>query len=65
VSAGVGLDVSGEAVPYVAGWGEDDTTAAVARFAEIIDQIAKRIEAAIASQQDERDLERGDGSRAA
>jgi hypothetical protein len=48
-----------------AGWGEDDTTAAVTRFAEIIDQIAKRIEAAIGPQQDEPDLRRGDESRAA
>ena len=48
-----------------AGWGEDDTTAAVTRFAETINQIAKRIEAAIGPQQDEPDLRRGDGSRAA
>jgi hypothetical protein len=44
----------------VAGWGEDDTTAAVTRFAETFDQIAKRIEAAIGPQQDEPDLRRGD-----
>ena len=34
VCAGVGLDVGGEVVPYVAGWGEDEATAAVTRFAD-------------------------------
>jgi antirestriction protein ArdC len=34
VCAGVGLDVGGEAIPYVAGWGEHDAAAAVTRFAE-------------------------------
>jgi hypothetical protein len=47
VCGGVGLDVGGEAIPYVAGWGEHEATSAVTRFAETIDQIARRIEAAL------------------
>jgi hypothetical protein len=47
VCAGAGLDVSGESVPYIAGWGQDDAAAAVRRFAEAIDAVARRIEHAI------------------
>jgi hypothetical protein len=65
VCAGVGLDVGGEAVPYVAGWGEDDAAAAATVFAETIDQVAKRIETAIGPHDDERDGRLGDESRAA
>jgi hypothetical protein len=45
--AGAGLDVSGESVPCVAGWGHDDAVAAVHQFAETIDTVARRIEHAI------------------
>jgi len=31
VCAGAGLDIAGESVPYVAGWGEEDAVAAVTR----------------------------------
>jgi hypothetical protein len=47
VCAGAGLDVSGESVPYIAGWGQDDAAAAVRRFAETIDAVSRRIEHAI------------------
>jgi hypothetical protein len=47
VCAGAGLDVSGESVPYIAGWGQNDAAAAVRRFAETIDAVARRIEHAI------------------
>ena len=47
VCAGAGLDVSGESVPYVAGWGQEDAVAAVHRFAGTIDTVARRIEHAI------------------
>ena len=47
VSASVGLAVDGESVPYVAGWGEDGALEAVSEFAEVIDQVARRIEDAL------------------
>jgi hypothetical protein len=37
-------------VPYIAGWGQDDSAAAVRRFAETIDAVAGRIEQAIDAQ---------------
>ncbi len=44
----VGLDVGGESIPYVAGWGEAGALDAIREFAETIDRIARRIEDAIA-----------------
>jgi hypothetical protein len=44
----VGLDVSGETVPYVAGWGEDGALEAVSEFAKTIDDLARRVENALA-----------------
>jgi hypothetical protein len=43
----VGLDVGGESIPYVAGWGEAGELDAIREYAETIDQIARRIEDAI------------------
>lgn len=43
-----GLDVSGESIPYVAGWGEDGALEAVSEFARTIDQLARRIEDVLA-----------------
>jgi hypothetical protein len=43
----VGLDISGETVPYVAGWGETGALEAVTEFARLIDTLARRVEAAI------------------
>lgn len=49
VCGSVGLDVSGESIPYIAGWGEkDDALAAIREYAETIDKIARRIEDALA-----------------
>lgn len=42
-----GLDVSGESVPYIAGWGEDGALDAIHEYAETIDTIARRIETVI------------------
>jgi hypothetical protein len=42
-----GLDVSGESIPYVAGWGEQGALDAIREFATTIDEIARRIEDAI------------------
>lgn len=46
----VGLDVSGETVPYVAGWGEDGALQAVSEFAKTIDELARRVENALAGE---------------
>ena len=54
VCASVGLDVSGESVPYIAGWGEAGALDAIREYAQTIDAIARRIEDAL-----------GDGSSAA
>ena len=49
VCAGTGLDVGGESIPYVAGWGESGALEAVTRFAGVIDTIARQLENAIAT----------------
>src|SRR5918994_2873150 len=41
------LDVGGETVACVAGWGEDGALEAVTEFAETIDELARRIESAL------------------
>jgi hypothetical protein len=43
-AASVGLDVSGESVAYVAGWGEHGALEAVTEFAKTIDGVARQIE---------------------
>jgi hypothetical protein len=47
VLSGVGLDTSGETIPYVAGWGEDGALDAVTEFATLIDGLARKVENAI------------------
>jgi hypothetical protein len=47
VLSGVGLDVSGETIPYVAGWGETGALEAVTKFAQLIDGLALRVAHAI------------------
>jgi hypothetical protein len=47
VCSSVGLDVGGESIPYVAGWGEDGGLDAIREYAETIDAIARRIEDAV------------------
>jgi antirestriction factor ArdC-like protein len=44
----VGLDISGESIPYIAGWGEDGALDAIREYAQTIDTIARRIEDALA-----------------
>jgi hypothetical protein len=48
VCSSAGLDVGGESIPYVAGWGEDGALDAIREYAETIDAIARRIEDALA-----------------
>ena len=52
VLGGLGLDVSGETIPYVAGWGEDGALEAVTQFAQLIDALAHRVEAALTTASD-------------
>jgi hypothetical protein len=47
VCGAVGLDVGGESIPYVAGWGEDGALEAVTEFATLIDSLARQIESAL------------------
>jgi hypothetical protein len=47
VCSSVGLDVGGESIPYVAGWGEDGALDAIRDYAETIDAIARQIEDAL------------------
>jgi hypothetical protein len=46
VGSSVHLDLGGETIPYVAGWGENGALEAVSEFAATIDRMARRIEQA-------------------
>jgi antirestriction protein ArdC len=48
VCGSLGLDTSGESIPYIAGWGERDDLAAIKQHAETVDKIARELEAACA-----------------
>jgi hypothetical protein len=48
----VGLDIGGESIPYVAGWGEDGALNAIGDYAQTIDTIARRIEDALTSEEE-------------
>ena len=48
VLGAVGLDVGGESIAYVAGWGEDGALDAIRQYAATVDTIARRIEDALA-----------------
>jgi hypothetical protein len=47
VLAQLGLDTSGESIPYVAGWGEDGALEALQADAQTIDEVARQIETAL------------------
>ena len=47
VCGSVGLDVGGETIPYIAGWGQDGALDAIRDYAETIDTIARRFEDAL------------------
>jgi hypothetical protein len=49
VLGSAGLDVGGESIPYIAGWGEDGALDAIREYAETIDAIARHIEDALAA----------------
>src|SRR4051794_33150110 len=47
VLGSLGLDISGETIPYIAGWGEDGALEAIREYAGTIDTIARHIENAL------------------
>lgn len=47
VCSSAGLDVGGETIPYIAGWGEDGALDAVRQHADTVDKLARRIEDAL------------------
>ena len=48
ICTSVGLDVSADSIPYMAGWAEhDDAISAITRFAGVIDTLAATIEAVL------------------
>jgi antirestriction factor ArdC-like protein len=55
VLGSVGLDVGGESISYVAGWGEDALDA-IRQYAQTIDLVARRIEDVLTSEQEPADL---------
>lgn len=63
VASSVGLQVDGETVPYVAGWGEHGALEAVTEFAETIDRIARRIEDVLLAGADQNPADVAGGER--
>lgn len=53
VASGLGLDLSGETLSYVAAWGQGDDLKALKTFAEVIDDIASKIENALEGQKEQ------------
>jgi antirestriction protein ArdC len=54
VCGALGLDTSGESVPYIAGWGEANDLAAIQKHAATVDEIAGKIEQACGLKDGER-----------
>jgi len=48
VCGAIGLDTSGESIPYIARWGEANDVEAIRRYAETVDTIARALESAVA-----------------
>jgi hypothetical protein len=49
VCASLGLDTSGDSVPYLAGWGGEEASDQIEHYAQLIDRLASRLEGAIAA----------------
>jgi antirestriction protein ArdC len=47
VCGAIGLDTSGESIPYIAGWGEANDVEAIRRYANTVDTIARTLESAL------------------
>jgi hypothetical protein len=52
VCSAAGLDVGGESIPYIAGWGEDGALDAIREYAGTIDELARQIENALSDDSD-------------
>lgn len=48
--ASIGLQVDGDSIPYIAGWGESGELDAVTTFASTIDELARRVETVLAGE---------------
>jgi antirestriction protein ArdC len=46
VCASLGLDTSGESIPYIASWGEANDVEAIGKYAATVDEIASELESA-------------------
>jgi antirestriction protein ArdC len=46
VCGSLGLDTSGESIPYIAGWGEANELEAIRKHAQTVDEIARKLEIA-------------------
>jgi antirestriction protein ArdC len=46
VCGSLGLDTSGESIPYIASWGEDGDLDAIRKHAQTVDEIARKLEQA-------------------
>jgi antirestriction protein ArdC len=57
VCGSLGLDTSGESIPYIAGWGEDGDLEAIRKHAETVDTIARSIETACYAMADKLEAE--------
>jgi antirestriction protein ArdC len=57
VCGSLGLDTSGESIPYIAGWGEDGDLDAIRKHAETVDTIARSIEQACYAMADKLDAQ--------
>lgn len=47
VCSGIGLESQGFAAPYIASWGEANRAEAIRKFAETVDEVARKIEVAL------------------
>jgi hypothetical protein len=63
VLAGVDLDVSGETIPYIAGWGETGALEAVTEHATLIDTLARRLETVLHADSEQVDDEDAETAR--
>jgi hypothetical protein len=62
VLSNAGLDVSGDCIPYVSGWGETGALEAITQYAEKIDEVASVLEDAIIAEESAARDGAGDGA---
>jgi antirestriction protein ArdC len=59
VCGGLGIDMTGSSVPYLASWAEQAPLATIEATAGLIDRLARRIEGALEREADDRDVAEG------